>query len=132
MGAGGDGNTSGSPKLGWLNDVDGSGGKGGGGGRGETHERLSSFQQLLGMTPVAMATAAVATAAAGASAAGASGRGSFSMGQRGGEDGMNLDKQEWDSFTGGLRHLHGERHGSGRGQGAGVEVRCRSRVVCGT
>ena len=130
----------------------GSGGKGGGGGGvggGGGHERSASLGQsglLAGMTPAAAAAAAAVTAAAaaGGGRGGAghnrTGSGPMLMGQRGGGDGMSVDKQEWDSggrgplpsldsVTGGLRNLQGGRHGSGGGQGGGTEVRYQRRLA---
>lgn len=110
----------------------------GGGG----HERSSSLgrQGRSGMLPgaaAAAAAAAVTAAATGVNGGGhvRSGSQQGLMAQRGlggqGVDAMKIET-DWDaargplpslhSVTGGLRNLHGGRHGSG-GQGGGAEVR---------
>lgn len=107
------------------------------------HERSSSVGRSgrSTMAPAAAAAAAaVAAAAAGSMTQGMgglgggghvrSGSGPVLMGQRG--DGMPMDS-DWtgghdrlpslDLVTGGLRKLHGGRHGNSGGQGGGPEVR---------
>lgn len=115
-------------------DVDGMGGR----------ERSSS---LSGMNP-GSASSSASSAAAAAAAAGLRGGGEHSRAGAGGAflgqmgDGMNVEDGDWnggqgplpslDMVTGGLRNLHGGRHGNGGGRGAGAEVREAEKNSCCT
>lgn len=117
-------------------DVNGSGAR----------ERSSSLSGMnlggsSGAAAAAAAAAAVTAAASGLCGGGhnrvGAGGGAF-MGQMG--DGMKIEDSDWDGgqgplpsldmVTGGLRKLHGGRHGSGGGKGAGAEVRGDKNLCC--